>query len=316
MTDADNKPTPFPTRPVYDIPPLGRDARDSNSLAPARPQNGNMSVGPGIQLKGEISKCATLVVDGDVDATLDGTALEIAQRGVFCGTARVESASIQGRFEGDLTVSGMLRIENGGSVSGKLCYGRLEVTVGGEFLQSFDVPELRHRGSVGSETVRHDCLWSTMTFLRALQALERSPAIPALCRENLEHLAFVINSPPQVVRFATNPDEHLIEVPAPLRKRPMMNALFPDRSREHGTEAVPPEPHRLVADIDTSFEQQIFDLSQRERIPDVHHHREADHLGRTVEITEGIAHPETLNFTRHAGNRFTLTLPRLPHFIG
>ena len=113
MTDADNKPTPLPARPVHDIPPLGRGARDSNSLAPARPQGSNMSVGPGIQLKGEISKCATLIVEGDVDATLDGKALEILQRGVFCGTARVESADIQGRFEGDLTVSGLLSIENG-----------------------------------------------------------------------------------------------------------------------------------------------------------------------------------------------------------
>ena len=28
-----------------------------------------------------------------------------------------------------------------------------------------------------------------------------------------------------------------------------------------------------------AFEQQIFDLSQRKRIPNVHHHREADDLG-------------------------------------
>ena len=132
MTDADNKPTPLPVRPVHGIPPLGRNTRDSDSLAPARPQNGNMSVGPGIQLKGEISNCTTLVVEGDVDATLDGKALEILQRGVFCGTARVESADIQGRFEGDLTVSGLLRIENGGSASGKLRYGQLEVAVGGD----------------------------------------------------------------------------------------------------------------------------------------------------------------------------------------
>ncbi len=93
-----------------------------------------MSVGSGIRLKGEISNCATLVVQGDVDATLDGKALEILQRGVFCGTARVESASIQGRFEGDLTVSGLLRIENGGSASGKLRYGQLEVAVGGDLI--------------------------------------------------------------------------------------------------------------------------------------------------------------------------------------
>jgi hypothetical protein len=30
----------------------------------------------------------------------------------------------------------------------------------------------------------------------------------------------------------------------------MMNASFPDRSREHWTEPVPPEPNSLVADID------------------------------------------------------------------
>jgi cytoskeletal protein CcmA (bactofilin family) len=91
-----------------------------------------MSVGPGIELKGEISNCAALVVEGNVDATLDGEALEISQRGVFTGTVRVESAEIQGRFEGDLTVSGLLRIENGGSVSGTVRYGRIEVVAGGE----------------------------------------------------------------------------------------------------------------------------------------------------------------------------------------
>jgi hypothetical protein len=49
-----------------------------------------------------------------------------------------------------------------------------------------------------------------------------------------------------------------------------------------------------MADIDAALKQQIFDLPQRERITDVHHHREADHLGRTVEITEGIAHRRRL----------------------
>ena len=29
-------------------------------------------------------------------------------------------------------------------------------------------------------------------------------------------------------------------------------------------------------------------------IPDIHHHREADDLGRTVEIAEGIFHPQRL----------------------
>ena len=131
MTDND-KPTPLPARTLHAIPPLQSDARDSESHKLANTQSSKMAVGPDIQFKGEISNCATLVVDGDVDATLDGKALEILQRGVFCGTARVESADIQGRFEGDLTVSGLLSVENGGAVSGKLRYGRLEVAVGAD----------------------------------------------------------------------------------------------------------------------------------------------------------------------------------------
>jgi len=73
-----------------------------------------------------------------------------------------------------------------------------------------------------------------------------------------------------------------------------MNASFPDLRGEHRTEAVPPVPDRLVADIDATFEQQIFDLPQRQRIADLYHHREADYLGRAVEVTEWIFHPQRL----------------------
>ena len=45
-----------------------------------------------------------------------------------------------------------------------------------------------------------------------------------------------------------------------------MNASFSDLVGEHWTEAIPPEPYCLVADIDAAFEQNILDLSQRKRI--------------------------------------------------
>jgi len=73
-----------------------------------------------------------------------------------------------------------------------------------------------------------------------------------------------------------------------------MNSPLPDLGGEQWTEPIPQEPHRLVADIDASFKQKILDLPQRQRIPDIHHHRQADHLGRRVEITECIFHPQRL----------------------
>ncbi|MGB6907501.1 MAG: hypothetical protein WBE04_10370, partial [Methyloceanibacter sp.] len=66
-----------------------------------------------------------------------------------------------------------------------------------------------------------------------------------------------------IMRLSIDPDEYLVQVSAPLRKRPMMKASFPDRGRKHRTEAIPPKPNRLVADVDAPLEQNILDLSQR-----------------------------------------------------
>lgn len=46
MTEVDNKSTPSPVPTLHAIPPLGGGARDSDSVAPARPQGSKISVGP------------------------------------------------------------------------------------------------------------------------------------------------------------------------------------------------------------------------------------------------------------------------------
>jgi hypothetical protein len=78
----------------------------------------------------------------------------------------------------------------------------------------------------------------------------------------------------------------------------MLKAPLLDLRSEHRAEPVPPEPHRLVADLDAALEQQVLDLAKRQRVPNLHHHRQADHLRRTVEIAEGIVHPPRLSAGR------------------
>ena len=58
----------------------------------------------------------------------------------------------------------------------------------------------------------------------------------------------------------------------------MVNTALPDLGREHRTEPVPPQTHRLVADVDAALEQDVLDLAQRQRVADVQHHRAPDHL--------------------------------------
>jgi hypothetical protein len=55
-------------------------------------------------------------------------------------------------------------------------------------------------------------------------------------------------------------------MPTPAGIRLVLNASLADRRGEHRTEAVPPQPHGFVADIDPALEQQIFDLPQRKGI--------------------------------------------------
>ena len=50
----------------------------------------------------------------------------------------------------------------------------------------------------------------------------------------------------------------------------MMKASLPDLVGKHRTEAIPPEPYRLVADVDAPLEKNILDLPQRQRIADVY----------------------------------------------
>jgi len=134
MNDVDKKPA-TPARSLEQAPPTPTATVQRRSTEPSRPSRSvgaRMTVGPGIKLKGEVSDCDTLVVEGTVEATLKSEVLEVAEGGTYTGTATVTDAEIHGRFEGELTVTGVLQIRSTGHVTGTIKYGRIEVESGGE----------------------------------------------------------------------------------------------------------------------------------------------------------------------------------------
>ncbi|MBO6783095.1 MAG: polymer-forming cytoskeletal protein [Alphaproteobacteria bacterium] len=135
MSDAEQTPA-TPARSLDEIPPVPLSGqtvrRNTDTPRQARSVGARMTVGPGIKLKGEVSDCDTLVVEGTVEATLNSEVLEIAEGGIYTGSANVTDAEIHGRFEGELNVSGVLQIRSGGHVTGTIKYGRIEVESGGE----------------------------------------------------------------------------------------------------------------------------------------------------------------------------------------
>ena len=97
-------------------------------------------VGEGIRLSGEISSCDRLVVQGEVEVTLNDTlALEIAEGGRFTGGCEVEEADISGVYEGDLTVRKHLCVRGTGKLTGTIRYAQLELERGGQIAGNISV---------------------------------------------------------------------------------------------------------------------------------------------------------------------------------
>ncbi len=120
-----------PARRLVDIPPAPRPTGPRREM-PSPTRDNQLTVGRDIRLKGEIADCDVLVVEGEVEAGIVTRLLEIAETGVFTGTAQVETAEIHGRYEGDLVATDLLRIHEQGVVRGKIRYARLEILSGGQ----------------------------------------------------------------------------------------------------------------------------------------------------------------------------------------
>jgi cytoskeletal protein CcmA (bactofilin family) len=140
-------PTPMPPR-MPDMPrPAGEAAKPAEPPRPPgaaaatplpaqRPREGEsrkLIVGREITLSGEIKSCDQLIVEGSVEANLQNSReMDIAESGLFKGSASIEEAEVRGRFEGNLTVRKRLLIRATGRVSGTIRYGQIEIECGGQ----------------------------------------------------------------------------------------------------------------------------------------------------------------------------------------
>lgn len=97
-----------------------------------RREEKRLIVGKGIVLKGEVSACDRLVVEGSVEASLrDSDVVVIAEGGEYKGSANINEADVAGKFDGVLTARNRLIVRATGHVNGEVRYGELEVERGG-----------------------------------------------------------------------------------------------------------------------------------------------------------------------------------------
>src|SRR6185312_6993506 len=136
-----------PPRPTDTVRPgIEMPRQTPTAAAPATPvrrsetEHRKLIVGREIALSGEITSCDRLVVEGSVEANLANCRdIDIAESGLFKGSASIEEAEIRGRFEGTLTVRKKLLIRSTGKVVGTVRYTQIEIEAGGQLAGDIQV---------------------------------------------------------------------------------------------------------------------------------------------------------------------------------
>jgi len=131
--DADSGATRSVTPSYQARKPIVRTLQSTaGSSMSSTPTAANLHVGRGLKLEGKIQSCDSLVIEGDVQATIESGTLTISETGDVRGEATVDAAEINGKFDGTLTVKKCLTINSSGRVTGTVHYGELKVEQGGQ----------------------------------------------------------------------------------------------------------------------------------------------------------------------------------------
>lgn len=126
------------------------------------------------------------------------------------------------------------------------------------------------------------------------------PCDPGASWRRFPEHRFVVYSLPEIVRLTVGFHQHLVQVPFPVRVS--MNSTDPLRanlSYKHRPKPIPPKSYSFMTDFDPSLVRQVFNIPQRQRKADIHHHRKANDFGACFEIAKRTAfcHPQRLGNT-------------------
>lgn len=158
-TNHVEKPPLKPTEPSWksteSVRPVDASAPQHATEAQSLPRNTEADVrtliiGPGVSVKGEITSCNRLIVEGKIEAKLaDCPNVIIKEGGVFNGESTTDDADVHGFFEGNLVVRNRLLVRATGRVSGMIAYGELEIERGGKISG-----EIKHEGDAAVSPVK------------------------------------------------------------------------------------------------------------------------------------------------------------------
>jgi cytoskeletal protein CcmA (bactofilin family) len=104
---------------------------EKNTMEPTASQN---RINEGTKLKGDIQSEGFFRIDGIIEGNVSTPSkIVLGKTGVVTGTLTCENADIEGKFEGNLEVSGTLTLRATAHIKGDVVVGKLAVEPGAAF---------------------------------------------------------------------------------------------------------------------------------------------------------------------------------------
>ena len=94
--------------------------------------HGNLAVGEGVRMQGNLSVPGEAVIDGQVQGILTAQSVFITDNGAVQGTTTADHVRVAGRISENTIANKTLLIESTGVVTGEISYADLEIRKGGD----------------------------------------------------------------------------------------------------------------------------------------------------------------------------------------
>jgi len=107
---------------------------DKKEKVAAEPGTGQNRINEGTKLKGDIESSGFFRVDGIIEGNVKTPSkVVLGKTGVITGTLTCENADIEGKFIGNLDVTGTLTLRSSAFIEGDVIVGKLAVEPGATF---------------------------------------------------------------------------------------------------------------------------------------------------------------------------------------
>lgn len=129
-----SEPPPVPTTPARS------NGAPTSTTAPAKTSESGGLLSRGVSIKGTVKFSNTLLIDGEVEGTIDSTGdLTIGEHASIKGEIRSKSVKVRGTVEGDITATERCELQAGCTLQGDIEAPRLVVDENATFLGSAKV---------------------------------------------------------------------------------------------------------------------------------------------------------------------------------